>query len=448
MEHDLQRLIDDPRFRKYHQKIAKRKEFNTFDVLRCADYEIRHSNVLAWLLQPDESHGIGGEFLKWFVNHFNERVNESEIDAVVATDFEPSNVAVERERHNVDIIVVFKKEKTLIAIENKTEEAIPPHFDQVRGYEKYLRARYEQRYSVRSILLSASPDRKVSKQGVVHVSWASVHGEIGALHGDGAFRPPAVAEFVRQYLDVVEGRVLSREAAPDSFQELRESYHSLLAQLLDVLARKGDDGVEGVVPSHQTEFRRTVARLVKDFRREPEHLRSATRGALQRRGFKTALSSDRKAKSWFWLYWEDSVEVERSLGLRSCLRWGMSFTRRRVTVGFFLYQWPRKYSDDESRRMQTVLEQLKEFISKTPVDRQSADQYPNKESGDYFYVYQRALVGAEELSRMSPAKAKGVVLQRLESFLDDENSEYRRIGDYLKCLAFRPEGEPVDDESS
>ena len=52
MEHDLRRLIDDPRFREYHEKIAKRREFNTFDVLRYADHETRHSNVLAWLFQP------------------------------------------------------------------------------------------------------------------------------------------------------------------------------------------------------------------------------------------------------------------------------------------------------------------------------------------------------------------------------------------------------------
>ncbi|MCY4646689.1 MAG: hypothetical protein OXE73_07440 [Gammaproteobacteria bacterium] len=47
MESDLRKLIDDRLFRNYHREFPKPREFNTFDVLRYADYEIRHSNVLA-----------------------------------------------------------------------------------------------------------------------------------------------------------------------------------------------------------------------------------------------------------------------------------------------------------------------------------------------------------------------------------------------------------------
>ena len=175
MEDDLRKLIDDPHFRGYHEEIAKRRDFNTFDVLRYADYEIRHSNVLAWLLQPGQSHGLGGRFLRWFVSHLNERTKKSGIDDVVVTDFEAGNVTVERERHHVDITVIFRKEKYLIAIENKTEEASAEQFKQVRGYDDALRERYKGRYGVRSVLLTASPDSGVSQRGFVHMSWVSVH---------------------------------------------------------------------------------------------------------------------------------------------------------------------------------------------------------------------------------------------------------------------------------
>ena len=70
-EYDLRKLIDDRRFLEYHKKTLRRGEFNAFDVLRYSDYEIRHSNMLAWLLQPDGSHRLGGQFLKWFVHHHN-----------------------------------------------------------------------------------------------------------------------------------------------------------------------------------------------------------------------------------------------------------------------------------------------------------------------------------------------------------------------------------------
>src|SRR5713226_8947641 len=38
--------------------------FNIFDALRITDNEIRHSNFLAFLLDPAESHGQGQLFLK------------------------------------------------------------------------------------------------------------------------------------------------------------------------------------------------------------------------------------------------------------------------------------------------------------------------------------------------------------------------------------------------
>ena len=37
---------------------------NNFDVLSITGNEIRHSNFLAWLLDPNETHGLGEYFLK------------------------------------------------------------------------------------------------------------------------------------------------------------------------------------------------------------------------------------------------------------------------------------------------------------------------------------------------------------------------------------------------
>ena len=38
-------------------------EVNIFDVLKVTNAEIRHSNILAWLLDPNENHGIGDSLL-------------------------------------------------------------------------------------------------------------------------------------------------------------------------------------------------------------------------------------------------------------------------------------------------------------------------------------------------------------------------------------------------
>jgi len=43
---------------------ARLSIFNIFGVLRVEDVEIRHSNVVAWLLDPQGSHGLGQVFLR------------------------------------------------------------------------------------------------------------------------------------------------------------------------------------------------------------------------------------------------------------------------------------------------------------------------------------------------------------------------------------------------
>ena len=94
MEGELRKLIDDPRFREYH-RYSLQREFNTFDVLRYADYEIRHSNVLAWLLQPAETHGIDGRFLKWFVCHLNAQLKAANRIQFPKVSLDAENIRVE-----------------------------------------------------------------------------------------------------------------------------------------------------------------------------------------------------------------------------------------------------------------------------------------------------------------------------------------------------------------
>ncbi len=438
MEHDLQRLIDDPRFREYHQKIAKRKEFNTFDVLRYADYEIRHSNVLAWLLQPDESHGIGGEFLKWFVEHYNGKVG-SEAAVPVPSVSEANDVRIVRELSNVDVSVFLERPRYRIAIENKTVEADSEHFDQVRRYDRELRETPGQTYTIRSVLLTTSPEGAVSEPDFVHVSWSSVVEEIRSLQADGAFRSTEVGAFIRQYLDAVDGWLAPSATSEDHYVTLREDYGPLWKEMLDVMGREGDDGVARLVPAHGSEFRPTVVRLAKEFGNEPRKLRDAVGDFLKGpRKLQTCKGQDPK-KTWFAQYW-DLSEPARDLGIASCLRWGLTFEHKEIQIGFYLYQW--------SKKTQPVVERIKAHMQRVPINTREPTWYLMKEEGTYFYVYHRTFLSAGDLRGMSTTRAKEKVLEKLKECLDSDDSEYRRIENYFKCLAFGPDVPTPDAETA
>lgn len=46
---------------------VKANEINIFEVLKAEKSELRHSNMLAWLLDPSENHGLGASFLREFI---------------------------------------------------------------------------------------------------------------------------------------------------------------------------------------------------------------------------------------------------------------------------------------------------------------------------------------------------------------------------------------------
>ena len=104
---------------------SKLSEFNPFKVLKAERYEIRHSNFLAWLLDPYENHLIGDYFLKKFLKEVllgNEEFAERH-ELMFNTDellsLELGDMEVRREWHDIDILLISHRFKLLILIENK-----------------------------------------------------------------------------------------------------------------------------------------------------------------------------------------------------------------------------------------------------------------------------------------------------------------------------------------
>jgi hypothetical protein len=60
----LCKLLTDPRAIQLELQL---EAFNPFTVLRANRYEIRHTNTLAWLLDPEGNHGLGDTFLRSFL---------------------------------------------------------------------------------------------------------------------------------------------------------------------------------------------------------------------------------------------------------------------------------------------------------------------------------------------------------------------------------------------
>lgn len=133
-------LVECPELRELERHLSG---FNLFRVLRFAAGELRHSNVLAWLLTPDDSHGLGDTFLRrWLMRVLH--------DSDIATDIPVADVDVShfrsvqvfREWGRIDVLVQIRLDDDdwVIAIENKIHAT--QGVDQLDRYRKRVEASF------------------------------------------------------------------------------------------------------------------------------------------------------------------------------------------------------------------------------------------------------------------------------------------------------------------
>ena len=111
-------------------------KFNIFDVLKVSRAEIRHSNMLAWLLDPNENHGIGDLFLRLVLQKLIHNDSNGRYNVFQLLLNDNYSFTVYREWKNIDILLISDENKTLIAFENKI--ASHEHSNQLNRYREIL----------------------------------------------------------------------------------------------------------------------------------------------------------------------------------------------------------------------------------------------------------------------------------------------------------------------
>ena len=124
-------------------------ELNIFNVLDLKRTEIRHSNMLAWLLNPYKQHGFGDKFLKRvLIASLIEGNGLSPVDIelmdlsdVIVSKEVSTDVRVNGKTGRIDILLTSKSNKLICAIENKIDSN--EHDDQLIKYKEFLNSRNE-----------------------------------------------------------------------------------------------------------------------------------------------------------------------------------------------------------------------------------------------------------------------------------------------------------------
>ncbi len=157
-------------------------EFNIFEAIGVVRQEIRHSNFIAFLLNPLNNHGLGDVFLKKFLISI---LLKFEILSLSPVDIDIANlqdVEVRREWRNIDILIYSSSNKLVCAIENKVDS------DEIHNQLiKYRKTICEEFPECRKILLYLTKDGDIAstekdENSTCTEKWLSLaHGEVAAM---------------------------------------------------------------------------------------------------------------------------------------------------------------------------------------------------------------------------------------------------------------------------
>ena len=146
----LEKFASDARLQKLAELAeSQRSEFDALDFVGrsrlgsgralWSDEEF-HSNLLAWLLNPGESHGMGARFLTSFLHETGASSEMQSIDWSDATIIREWLNFVDGEWGYLDLLILNESKQSLCAIENKVFSS--EHSNQLTRYRKALTDRH------------------------------------------------------------------------------------------------------------------------------------------------------------------------------------------------------------------------------------------------------------------------------------------------------------------
>ena len=237
---ELRALEEDP---KLAQLDAMLREFNLFDVLGIARREVRHSALLAWLLNPGATHGLGTAFLRSFLRNVARRAEISGIGKITTASVDSwglEQVRVRTERQNIDVLIEGISDGFVCPIENKIN--IGEHSGQLAKYMKIVDSQWPG-WDKLPIFLTPDgkePEGSADKERYVPYSHEKVASVIDrVLESDTGDLDLDVASLLRQYTYTLRRRVMETTSDVESLAfEIHRKHSGAIRRINKALENK------------------------------------------------------------------------------------------------------------------------------------------------------------------------------------------------------------------
>ena len=220
--------------------------FNIFDSLGIARAEIRHSNFLAWLLDPNESHGKTRLFLRAVLMDMLKTARESgfgcPLSPIVLDGEEMGGVEIRREWRHIDLLITCEEPPFVIAIENKVDST--EHGSQLGRYQKVVEEQVPNRPPM-FVYLTIDGDEP-SEDAWVSYTYADLHRVLTRVRKTNA---ASIGDDVLAFLDHYLRLIGSRFMDDPTIDELCQRIYRNHRQAIDLIVERGRPNIRAVVDS-------------------------------------------------------------------------------------------------------------------------------------------------------------------------------------------------------
>lgn len=222
----LNEFLIDETFKILEKKLISRtsKKSNIFEILKIKNMEIRHSNFLGWLLDPEESHNLKNEFLKGFVQ---EGINKNKYTEITVDIDLIDSVKIEREYKDIDLLI--ESQNVVFCIENKIFSN--EHSDQLKKYKKIVQKEFPNKEKV---FIYLTPSGKPSQQETelyLPISYSIVLDVLKHLNIKKIDKNAQI--YILDYIATLEKDILKNNELKAPLSKLHLEYGEFIKQILE-----------------------------------------------------------------------------------------------------------------------------------------------------------------------------------------------------------------------
>lgn len=206
--------------------------FNIFDVLRATRAEIRHSNMIAWLLDPSGNHGLSDKFLEGLLRYIA-RASDASLPCFSLLTMDLNEIVVQREWRNIDILAISSSQHFVLCIENKIDSE--EHDGQLAKYAKIIDEVYPG-YDKRFVFLSPSAAEPSDSERWIPMGYSEIISILEPIVRDASIGNDACL-LINNYLEIIRRDIVEDQ----ELIEICQRIYSKHRQALDLIYENRPD---------------------------------------------------------------------------------------------------------------------------------------------------------------------------------------------------------------